>query len=463
MCRTIKSTAYHEPSWVTLTVLVSFLYLLQVARTIANHTLGAGLLGEIAVGIVYGPVAGILPEEWRDTLLVLGYIGLILIVFEGGLDFEPALFLPALPVATLTALIGVLVPLAFTFALFTSPSYAYPAIQAFTAGSALASTSLGTTLFVLRASSTGVNFQATRVGATLLGAALIDDVIALVLLAVITRLGESGTVAGLGWTIGRPVLASILLAVVGPALAFVVARPVYQRYLERRVNGAGPNAQLAIGVLVLSGFLATSYYAGTTMLLGAFLAGVFLYALPSTPTSPFKHAYEHMIAPLQAHIFAPIFFASIGFTIPFLSLWTGRIIWRGIVYSILMALGKLLAGVTLVLSDCVSFSSSPVTATPTAPRGPSDTHNTRFEKTSYVPSLLSSPHRLRSTLKPTFHRPSSSSIQAALFIGLALIARGEIGLIVLQVAHASEGGVLGDEAYEVAIWAVGVSALLQSY
>lgn len=72
---------YHEPSLPSLLTLISFLYFLQVARNICDAVLGAGLLGEIAIGTIYGPIAKILNIEWQETFLAVGYIGLILIVF----------------------------------------------------------------------------------------------------------------------------------------------------------------------------------------------------------------------------------------------------------------------------------------------------------------------------------------------------------------------------------------------
>lgn len=78
------SITYEEPSAVTLLILLGFYFCLQLGRIIADYVLSAGLLGEIAVGIIFGgPLAGILPVEWEETWLVIGYLGLILIVFEG--------------------------------------------------------------------------------------------------------------------------------------------------------------------------------------------------------------------------------------------------------------------------------------------------------------------------------------------------------------------------------------------
>lgn len=75
---------YTEPTLPQLLTVASFLYLLQVSRWLADLMLSAGLLGEVALGIIYGsPLAGILDESWEKTWLVVGYWGLVLVVFEG--------------------------------------------------------------------------------------------------------------------------------------------------------------------------------------------------------------------------------------------------------------------------------------------------------------------------------------------------------------------------------------------
>lgn len=166
-------------------------------------------------------------------------------------------FVPLLPLALFSALIGILLPLAFTFALFSAPTFNYPPIQAFTAGSALASTSLGTTFFVLK--SAGQGLDATKIAQVLKGAALVDDIIALVLLSVISSLAEQegGGGGSLGWTIGRPIVASIAMCLVTPLVILYILRPMFKlEKVERWVEKGGESIKLFLGVMVLSAFLA---------------------------------------------------------------------------------------------------------------------------------------------------------------------------------------------------------------
>lgn len=75
---------YTEPHMVELLTITSFLLLLNVARTVADYVLHGGIIAEMVLGMIYGrPLAGILPSSWEETFTVLGYLGLIGIVFEG--------------------------------------------------------------------------------------------------------------------------------------------------------------------------------------------------------------------------------------------------------------------------------------------------------------------------------------------------------------------------------------------
>ncbi|GAA5950595.1 hypothetical protein JCM21900_002518 [Sporobolomyces salmonicolor] len=465
------TTSYAEPPLPRLLTLISLLYLVQLARAIANYLFGAGLLGEIAIGVIYGPVAHILPLEWEETFIVVGYIGLVLIVFEGGLTLHPRSFLPLLPLALVTALLGILLPLAFTFALFSAPTFDYPPLQAFTAGSALASTSLGTTFFVLKAA--GGDLERTRVGNVLKGAALIDDVVALVLLSVIQSLG-TGSGDHLGWTVGQPIVASVVMAFMSPCVARWIFRPLFRlKRVEELVEKGGQPVALLLGTTVLSAYLAISYYTGTTVLLGAFLAGMFLPSLPSPSSSiSFLHTYETLILPVQEHLFVPLFFASIGFSIPFLQLWTGRVAWRGIVYALLMALGKVLAGAPILAVDLLRSDGARTAgegegrsrAEGVAAEGTAAPSNTEAEKAASPRSrspAQDGPAHARDGWRGSKLR---ESLPAAGFLGVALVARGEIGILVLQVAYdtssASSSPVLSTEPYLVAIWAVALCTIV---
>jgi Kef-type K+ transport system membrane component KefB len=289
------------------------------------------------------------------------------------------------------------------------------------------------------------------------GAALIDDVIALVLLATIEPLAsDGGDTSDLGWTVGRPIVASLAMAVVTPVAAMWIFGPVFRwRRLSDWVARGGHNAELFLGVAVLSAFLAIADYAGTTMLLGAFLAGYFLSALPAPGSAvSFVACWDAYLLPIHEHvspfaasppdthivlrlgdfsqILVPLFFISIGFSIPFLQLWTGKRIWRGIVYAILMTIGKLLAGLPVLIVGLIKDrhasgglfvrSSKPEDGgaaldSKSPPPIPSNTFAEKATSDNFEP---------RGVTRGSLFR--NETLPAAAFVGMALVARGEIGV-----------------------------------
>ncbi|GAA5947045.1 hypothetical protein JCM3765_002129 [Sporobolomyces pararoseus] len=484
------TVSYHEPSLPSLLTLISFIYFLNIARNVADYLLGAGLLGQVAIGVIYGPVAKILPTESEQTFLALGYLGLILIVFEGGLTLELNSFLPLLPLSFLSALIGILLPLSFTFALFSSSLYSYPTLQAFTAGSALASTSLGTTFFVLKSvGGNGNGLEKTRISQVLKGAALVDDIVALVLLSVIKSLAigeEEGGGKSLGWTIGRPIVASIGMCLFSPLIIWYILRPLFKtRKVKVWVEKGGKSLKLFLGVSILSTYLTIAYYIGTTVLLGAFLAGVTLPFLSPSTTPPtcgasnsptFEELYQFYLEPLQNYLLVPFFFGSIGYSIPFLQVFEKEIVWKGIVYSILMILGKVLVGVCVIVNDIVTtfFKKKNVSYKEEDKKIIKRQGNEFFTPKNTSAELTTS---ISSSMTLSTHSKSargsfvSETLPASLFLGVALVARGEIGILVLQVAYNSNDStsnsssstttsVLSTEPYLISIWSVAVCTIV---
>jgi hypothetical protein len=78
------SLPYHEPEIVTILVQTSFLLLLNIINSALDRVLYCGLLGQVLVGIVWGtPAAKLLSTNVEEAIVQLGYLGLILLVFEG--------------------------------------------------------------------------------------------------------------------------------------------------------------------------------------------------------------------------------------------------------------------------------------------------------------------------------------------------------------------------------------------
>lgn len=103
---------YHEPNLVQILILTSFFVFLQLARAICDSIANVGILGELFVGLVYGaPLANILLEDWAASFTAVGYLGLIILVLEGGMSTNLSLAKRNLPLSSLVALMGLLAPI----------------------------------------------------------------------------------------------------------------------------------------------------------------------------------------------------------------------------------------------------------------------------------------------------------------------------------------------------------------
>lgn len=218
-----SSIQYELPTTEQTLLLGAFLFLLSATYQVAQRILHAGPLGQILLGALYGaPLGNLLPNHFQTACIDIGYVGLILLVFEGALATDLRLFIQHVALSTLGAITGVAVPIGFSF-LFLNTCLGYSTLQAFAAGASLSATSLGTTIAILKAGDTkGESIFNTVIATVLLSVAIIDDVIALILASIISGLGggSHGPTQTLGWAIGRPILASTLLA-----LAVFLLRP----------------------------------------------------------------------------------------------------------------------------------------------------------------------------------------------------------------------------------------------
>jgi Kef-type K+ transport system membrane component KefB len=319
-------------------ILISFFFFLSLAEWLSSIVVRAGIIGPIIVGIIYGmPLADILLDIWQETFLAIGYIGLILIIFEGGLTSRMDLLKQNFFLSMLAATAGVLFPIGLSYLLLYL-GFGYGAVETFIIGAALSTTSLGTTFAVIGGASKDIDLSQTRVGTVLVSAAVIDDVSGLVMSSVIHDLGSisDGASVNLGWLIGRPILASFLMAALTPLICKYVLAPLFRRYVEHHFARFDHLSNVVLMVLVLCAFISIAAYAGTSVLFGAFLAGSFLTYLPSKhPEGPFVvysrehgeqnddksptfvHRFEKYFSDVQNYLMEPLFFASIGLAITF--------------------------------------------------------------------------------------------------------------------------------------------------
>ena len=250
------------------------------------------IVGEILAGVLVGPsLLGLV--ELGDVLEVFAELGVIFLLFWVGLETRVSEMRAVGPTALSVGVIGVVLPFAGGLALALGLGEATG--TAVFLGAALAATSVGITSAVL----IELGLIRTRAARTLLGAAIVDDILALILVAVATGVAAEG---GLD--------PAELLVVVGLALAFVAffalggtramaRRPQLLKEPRFSESPLLPAVLLCLGVAVLAAQI------GLAAIIGAFLAGLMVAETKE------QHPIEDEVAPLYA-FFPPFFFVAIG-------------------------------------------------------------------------------------------------------------------------------------------------------
>lgn len=188
------------------------------------------------------------------------------------------------------AVTGIVLPIGLSFAV-KSMLNASP-LQAFAAGAALCSTSLGTTFTILGTS----GLSTTRLGVVLTSAAMMDDVVGLIMVQVISNLGGGDFDAV---TVVRPVMVSLAFASVVPVLCKFVVAPLTQKLNAlREAHPTGNISRVfmlrqtafAIHTGFLLGLVIGATFAGTSSLLAAYIAGAAISwwdsEVPHVPNRP---------------------------------------------------------------------------------------------------------------------------------------------------------------------------------
>jgi Kef-type K+ transport system membrane component KefB len=250
------------------------------------------VLGELLAGVLLGPsVLGLVPLSFG--ILLIAEIGVLLLLFEVGLETDLGELLRVGGPAMAVAVVGMAVP--FVGGYFLTRSAGFTTLTAIFVGAALTATSIGITSRVL----SEIKMLASREGQIILGAAVADDILGLVVLAVVSQIAATGSVGV--WEAGRAALLSFAFL----AVAVVVGMPLGKllvRYVGRAsVRGILVAVSVAFALLAALG----ARMAGSAAIVGAFAAGL---VLARTDRRKDIHSAVRPIV----DVFAPVFFVSIG-------------------------------------------------------------------------------------------------------------------------------------------------------
>ncbi len=249
------------------------------------------VVGEILAGVVVGPAVLGWYEINAETML-FAEIGVVLLLFQVGVETRLNELVRVGPTALVVGALGVALPFGGGFLL--AGILGSPLVVAVFLAAALTATSVGITSGVLR----DLGALRTRAGRVILGAAVIDDVLAMLILAFASGLAAgSVSLGGIG-----------MLVVV--ALLFIGVVLIGGTRILRRRRSVLTDPEFAAtpflpGMIIMLGLAALASQIGLAAIIGAFLAGMVV------GESSERHALESEVAPVAA-FFTPFFFGFIG-------------------------------------------------------------------------------------------------------------------------------------------------------
>ena len=289
-----------------LHVMISLGILLFAAKLMAElfHKIKLPIvLGELLAGIIVGPFAlGALPLVNGEPLVVLdetvrhiGEIAAVVILFIAGLEITPREFLRGGAAAFTVGSLGVVVPFFVGYYAFTA--FGIEALQSILIATALTATSIAISIQVL----TELGKMQSKEARLILGAAIVDDILAIAVLSVVVTMVQTGNT--------EPAIFDIILLIMQVlgtfAVILIISVLVIPRILhtERLWKSKGSLEGIVTAAFFAAAGIAA--FVGLSPIVGAFAIGM---AVASTRIIGQVHEY---VDKLQI-IFAPLFFAIIG-------------------------------------------------------------------------------------------------------------------------------------------------------
>lgn len=301
------------------------MFILQIvivllATKIAGHLsirLGQpSVLGKIIVGIILGPAL----LGWvHDTELVsvFSQIGVLLLMFLAGLETNLKDLNENKKAAILVAVGGIIVPILLSY--IGSQIYDFSTAESIFIGLLLSATSVSISVQTLRE----LGWLNSKEGSALLGAAVLDDIIVVILIAVAMSL-FAGSDTSLALLIGKKILFFVVI--------ILASKWLVPKFIQVFSKFKITESILSAGLIICFSFAYFAEYVGVAGIIGSFFAGI---AISQTK---FKEEIEHRVEPIANGIFVPFFFVSIGLAVSFNGI--GSQIGFIIVFSVLAILSK---------------------------------------------------------------------------------------------------------------------------
>jgi Kef-type K+ transport system membrane component KefB len=308
-----------------LAILVAVIVATKVLGEAAQKIGQPSVLGELVAGVLLGgSLLGIL-DPADPVISALAELGVLVLLFEIGLHTDLRSLIRVGSSATMVGLVGVAVPFALGYGV--AHVLGLGAIPAVVCGASLTATSIGISARVL----SDLGQLDTPEGQVVLGAAVLDDVVGLIILSVVSGLASGAAVSVAGIGVDTAVAVGFIVAslVIGSRLA----PPIFR--IVARLETSGTLGLLALAFAFCLAWLAAA--ADSAPIVGAFAAGLVLHG------TPHRHEIERKVTTL-GHFFVPIFFAAVGAAVDLRTLADARVAMIGSALIAVALVGKFVAG-----------------------------------------------------------------------------------------------------------------------
>ena len=304
---------------------LNLMLILIVARLFGELAVRAHappVIGELLAGVVIGPsLLGWI--EVSTVIKLLAEIGIILLLFEVGLETDLGRLLRSGSRSAAVALAGFLLPFVLGFAL-ARWVFGLELLVALFAGGTLTATSIGITIRAL----TDLKRQHSMEGEVVLGAAVLDDILGVVLLALLYEYSIGG---GVNWVnSGRVILFVVVFFLIAPFTARLMSILIRRIDLISEIPGMIPTTIVSLVLF----FAWLAHAMGVPELLGGFAAGLALsrrfflpFGIALKIDVRFAERIVEQMRPI-VYLFTPIFFVTVGLSLNLREIdWSSSFIW----------------------------------------------------------------------------------------------------------------------------------------
>lgn len=281
-----------------LLLIVLILISIKLSGHLATKVGQPAVLGKLLVGIILGP-ALLNWVEPSNIFMEFSEIGVLLLMFLAGLETDIETLKENWKSSISVAVFGIIIPFISAFVL--GEVFKFTLIEAIFLGVLFSATSVSITVQVLKE----LNVLDTKESATILGAAVVDDILVVTLLALVLSFsGDSGQSESIFTLLMKKVLFFLI--------AFVIGKYILPKFLKlfSKLNVTVPLT--AAGLIVAFAYAYISESLGMEGIIGTFLAGLFI------SNTQFHKEIEETIDPIANGLFVPFFYVSVGLNISFI-------------------------------------------------------------------------------------------------------------------------------------------------